>query len=420
MKEQNQDKENKVTENKKFYDYDDLSIFQELNASKQYGLQLQTLDELLERDKQREADGFPRRIRLGKISKPGKNKKDAIVIVPTTYEPKFYHHDIYDEDETGGSGDGEEGDVLGESPAQPKEGQGEGSGPGQGEDSGHDITSQSYELGRILTEKFQLPNLKDKGKKRSFTKFTYDLTDRNRGYGQVLDKKATMQRIIKTNILLGRIDGTKPIDTEELLMTPQDMVYRILSKETDYENQALVFFVRDYSGSMQGAPTDAITTQHLFIYSWLMYQYKNNVTSRFILHDTKAKEVPDFYTYHNSTVAGGTNVHPAFDLVNQLVSDENLQRDNNIYVFYGTDGDDWEEEGTKAIESLKVMIGYANRIGITIARNTWSTNVQTTVEQYIEKSNLLKEKSNILRMDYLVAENGDEDRLIEGIKKLIS
>jgi len=420
MEEKNKYKVNKVIENLKLFDYDDLSFLQELKAAKGFGLQLQTLDELLERDKQREEDGFPRRIRLGKISKPGKNKKDAIVIVPTTYEPKLYHHDIYDEDETGGSGDGDEGDVIGESPAQPQQGQGEGSGPGQGEDSGHDITSQSYELGRILTEKFQLPNLKDKGKKRSFTKFTYDLTDRNRGYGQVLDKKATMQRIIKTNILLGRIDETKPIDTEELLMTPQDMVYRILSKETDYENQALVFFVRDYSGSMQGAPTEAITTQHLFIYSWLMYQYKNNVTPRFILHDTKAKEVPDFYTYYNSAVAGGTNVHPAFDLVNQLVSNENLQRDNNIYVFYGTDGDDWEEEGTNAIESLKAMSIYANRIGITIARNTWSANLPTTVEQYIEKSNLLQEKSNILRMDYLVAENGTEDRLIEGIKKLIS
>jgi len=106
--------------------------------------------------------------------------------------------------------------------------------------------------------------------------------------------------------------------------------------------------------------------------------------------------------------------------VNQIVNNENLQRDNNIYVFYGTDGDDWEEEGTNAIESLKAMTYYAIRIGITIARNTWAADLPTTVEKYIENSNLLKEKSNILRMDNMVAEDGTEDRLIEGIKKLIS
>ena len=36
------------------------------------------------------------------------------------------------------------------------------------------MESSAYELGRILTEQFELPNLKDKGKKRSLTRYTYD------------------------------------------------------------------------------------------------------------------------------------------------------------------------------------------------------------------------------------------------------
>ena len=40
----------------------------------------------------------------------------------------------------------------------------------------------------------------------------------------------------------------------------------------------------------------------------LLYQYAMQVETRFILHDTEAKEVPDFYTYYNSKVAGGTQV----------------------------------------------------------------------------------------------------------------
>ncbi len=404
------------------YDYNDLIFLQDFIPEEKYYLRLQTLDELLTRDKKREKDGFPRRIRLGKIVKPNSDHKKQVIVVPTTTEPKFYHdNSTTDEDEeptTGGSGDGEEGEVIGEQEAQPQEGEGEGQGAGQGQGADHDVIQDAFDLGKILTEKFQLPNLKHKGTKRSFTKYIYDLTDRHRGFGQVLDKKATLHRIIKTNIMLGNVDPDKPVNTEDLLINPQDQIYRILSKEKDFETQAMVFFLRDYSGSMQGNPTEVITTQHLFIYSWLMYQYQNNVETRFILHDNEAKEVPDFYTYHNSSVAGGTNVYPAYELVNKIVEEEQLARQYNIYVFHGTDGDDWDTDGKKAIDAVRKMLSYANRIGITIAKNSWSTSI-TTVQQYFDRSGILKERPDLIRLDSIESVDASEDRIIEGIRRLI-
>lgn len=384
-------------------------------------MNIQTLDELMDRDKQREADGFPKRIRLGKIAKPGKGNQKQIILVPTTTEPKFYHDSstTQEEDTTGGSGEGEEGDVIGEQQAQPQEGEGEGQGAGQGGDSSHEVESQAYDLGKVLTERFHLPNIQDKGKKRSLTKYTYDLTDMNRGFGQVLDHIQTLKRVVKTNILLGNIPENEPVSPEDLIISPQDNVYRILSPEKDFETQAVVFFVRDYSGSMQGKPTEVLGTQHLFIYSWLMYQYQNNVETRFILHDTTAKEVPDFYTYHNSNVAGGTNVHPAFELVNKIIDEEHLAKDYNIYVFYGTDGDDWEDDGKKSLEAITEMLKHINRLGITIAQNSWSSGSKTTVEKYIEKSNLLRDKSKLIKMDTINSASADENRIVEGIKKLV-
>jgi hypothetical protein len=56
-----------------------------------YHTRMRSLDELLERDKQREADGFPRKIRIGKLIKPGKSGKDKVVVVPSTVEEKFIH-----------------------------------------------------------------------------------------------------------------------------------------------------------------------------------------------------------------------------------------------------------------------------------------------------------------------------------------
>ncbi len=405
-----------------FYDWFDLLSLQDMSeVQRPYHAQIRSLDELLERDKQREKDGFPRKIRVGRLVKPGRGQKDKVVVVPTTVEEKLYHDNTFrppgEEGGAGGSGEGEEGDIIGEQPVRPEQGEGEGA--GEGETGPHEIESNAYDLGKMLTEKFELPNLKDKGKKRSFTRYTYDMTDRNKGVGQILDKKATLKQIVETNIALGNLPDFYDIDPSRFLVSPTDMIYRILSREKDYESQAMVFFLRDYSGSMSGKPTEVVVSQHVLIYSWLIYQYENQVESRFILHDTEAKEVPDFHTYYNSKVAGGTKVASAFRLVNKIVEEESLATDYNIYVFHGTDGDDWDVDGKETLPEIKKMLNYAARIGITVAERPSSSQNNTEVERYIKKSNFLKDYPKLIRMD-VVGTDADEPRLIEGIKKLIS
>ena len=402
-----------------YYDLFDLQAISALQSS--HNTSLRSIDELLERDKQREKDGFPRKINVGRLIKPGRGGKDKVVVVPSTAEEKFIHDTSLQSEEEqpyGGSGDGEEGEVIGEQPVRSPDVQG-GTGPGQGEGGQHEMESNAYDLGKILTEKFELPNLKDKGKKRSLTRYTYDLTDKHRGFGQLLDKKATLRKIVETNMNLGNLTDISDIDLTRFLVSPKDLVYRILSREKDYESQAMVFFVRDYSGSMAGKSTVLVVAQHVLIYSWLLYQYAMQVETRFILHDTEATEVPDFYTYYNSKVAGGTQVSSAYRLVNEIVEKENLVRDYNIYIFHGTDGDDWDTDGKESIPQLKQMLTYANRVGITIAEHAHDKTNNSEVVKYLKKSGLLEEKKDLLRMD-VMQEDADEPRLIEGIKHLIS
>jgi uncharacterized sporulation protein YeaH/YhbH (DUF444 family) len=404
------------------YTSNDLCELQNMNGPKgSYVNRLRSIDELLERDKQREKDGFPRKIRVGRLVKPRKGNKEKIIVVPTTIEEKFLHEKRLspaEEGPSGGSGTGEEGEVIHEQPVHDPETQGS-AGPGQGDGGQHEMESNAYDLGKILTEHFELPNLKDKGKKRSFSRYTYDLTDKNQRFGQVIDKKATLRKIIETNIILGNLPDMAHIDPTGFLISPSDRIYRILSREKDYDSQAVVFFLRDYSGSMLGKPTELVVSQHVLIYSWLLYQYAMQVESRFILHDTEAKEVDDFYTYYNSKVAGGTRVASAFRLVNDIVEKENLAADYNIYIFHGTDGDDWDTEGQESIPELGKMLTYANRVGITIAEHPSSAGNETEVEQYLKKSRLLDEKPNLFRLD-VMQEDADETRIIEGIKALIS
>jgi len=384
---------------------------------------IRSIDDLLERDKIREEDGFPRKIKVGKLVKPGRGSEEKVVVVPTTVEEKFIHDNRFLEQGEGGGGggghgDGEEGEVIGEQPVR-QAGEGEGTGAGQGQGGAHDMDANAYDLGRILTEKFQLPNLKDKGKKRSLTRYTYDLTDKNRGFGQVLDKKATLRQILETNIGLENLPNVGEIDPTEFLIAPKDKVYRILSREKDYESQAVVFFIRDYSGSMAGKATELVATQHILIYSWLLYQYGGQVETRFVLHDTEAIEAEDFYTYYNSKVAGGTQVAAGYRLINKIVEEESLAADYNIYVFHGTDGDDWDREGRETIPELKKMLAYASRIGITIAEHKYASPGGTEVQMYLKRSGLLEQASELLRLDNM-REDSSEDRVIEGIRKLVS
>jgi uncharacterized sporulation protein YeaH/YhbH (DUF444 family) len=407
---------------RQIYGYNDLFNLQAIAALETtHSTSLRSIDELLERDKKREEDGFPRKINVGRLIKPGKGGKEKVVVVPTTVEEKFIHDPSLQSEEEqgqGGSGDGEEGEVIGEQPLRPTDDQGD-AGPGQGDGGQHEMESNAYDLGKILTEQFQLPNLKDKGKKRSLTRYTYDLTDKHRGFGQLLDKKATLRKIVETNMNLGNLPDISEVDLTRFLVAPNDLVYRILSREKDYESQAMVFFARDYSGSMAGKSTTLVVAQHVLIYSWLLYQYAMQVETRFVLHDTEAKEVDDFYTYYNSKVAGGTQVSSAYRLINEIVDKENLVRDYNIYVFHGTDGDDWDTDGKESVPQLKQMLTYANRVGITIAEHASAKPNNTEVEKYIKKSKLLEEKKKLLRMD-VMQEDANETRIIEGIKHLIS
>ena len=387
----------------------------------------QSLDHLLERDLQREKDGFPRKIRIGKLVKPGRDGDDKVVVIPTTVEEKLIHDRLREDEEgeggegqeagEGGVGEGDEGEVIGEQPVREEQGGGSGSGPGQG--GAHELESTVYDLGRVLTEQFALPNLRDKGKKRSLTRFAYDLTDKNRGFGQILDKKATLKRVLQTNIALGRVQAGTRIDAGSLMVSPKDRVYRILSREKDYESQAVVFFVRDYSGSMAGKPTELVVNQHVLIYAWLSYQYQNQVETRFILHDTEAREVDTFQAYYQMQVAGGTQVASAYRLVNRIVTEEELARDYSIYIFHGTDGDDWDTYGEESLPELEKMLVYASRIGITVAENGIEGARRSEVEKYLTKSGLLESKKELLRLD-VMPKDSTEARVIEGIKRLIS
>lgn len=377
-------------------------------------MRLETLDDLLKRDAQRKKDGFSKKIKIGKIPSTG----GGIIFVPTAEEEKLYHgksESDSDDESKAGHGEGEEGEIIGEQPLD--EENEEGNQPGGNTPGEHGVEADVFNFGAELAKELELPNLKDKNKKIPTEEYVYDLTDRFVGRGQLLDKKATVRRVVKTNYALG-LFNPENIDTTKLLVCQKDKVYRVLSKETVYKSQAVVFFLRDYSGSMTGQPTKAIVSQHLMIFSLLYFRYKRLAIPRFILHDTEAKEVPDFNAYYNMRVSGGTMISSAYQLVNKIVSEENLERDYNIFVFHGTDGDDYDSSGEEMLQELSQIMTYASRVGISIAKNRY-TGDETLLETNLIKSDLLKNR-DIIRLFARSADKLTDEQNKAAVKEMLS
>ena len=382
---------------------------------------IESLDELVKRDEQREKDGFQKKIKIGRIL-AGAGK---VIMVPNVTEEKLFHGEFEPSqaNQTGepGKGEGEVGDVVGEkSPfgedeAGEDRGTGE-NGAGDGGGGEHGVEAEAYKLGKELSEKFKLPNLKDRGKKVPTDEYVYDLIDRHRGSGQLLDKKATLKSIIKTNIALGRIDKDH-LDTTKLVVAPNDKVYRVLSRERVWKSQAVVFFLRDYSGSMYGEPTRAAVSQHLMIYSWLLVQYDKLVIPRFIIHDTDAKEV-SVKRYFTASAGGGTMIASGYKKINEIVEGEALARDYNIYVFQGTDGDD-SDNGRVAIPEMKKILSYANRVGVSVLKHPYYMKSDTKFEEYIKKGGFLDQK-DLFRMHVMTSVGVTEEQNVEAVKALIA
>lgn len=408
---------------------------------------LESMEDLVKRDKEREQDGFPRKIKWRRVlAAPGK-----VLTVPYVVEEKLMHAGFEPDNitnlaatmtaqypyanqpdigESPGHGDGEVGDIIGEIPVgdagggdgdEDGDGEGDQPGPSAGDDETEHFEEEAYETGKRLAEQLKLPNLKEKPKKVPTDEYTYDLTDRREGSGQVLDEEATLERIIETNLILGRIAKNK-LDPRKMVVGPEDEIYRVLSRERVWQAQAVVFFMRDCSGSMWGEPTRALLSQHLMIYAWLLVQYEKRVIPRFFVHDHAAQEVSarQYFTYNSW---GGTYIPSAYKKINQVVEGEALASQYNIYLFQGTDGDDGDD-GTEAIPEIKKILTYASRMGVTLFKHPYYVNegFKTIFEEYVERGEILQRR-DVFRMHVMPNEYWrriSDEMNIEALRILIA
>lgn len=236
-----------------------------------------------------------------------------------------------------GQGEGAPGTPIGQGD---QEGQASQAGQGEGEHLLEvDVTLK--ELADMLAEELELPRIEPKGHRSTQSQRRRYSGVHTTGPDSLRHVKRTYKEALKRQIMAGVYDPKKPA----IIPIKKDFRYRTWKNVTVPENNAVILYMMDVSGSMGDEQKEIVRTASFWIDTWIRSQY-SDIDIRYIIHDATAKEV-DQQTFYHTRESGGTLISSAYRLCNEIVDREYPINDWNIYAFHFSDGDNWSGEDTK-------------------------------------------------------------------------
>ncbi len=242
-----------------------------------------------------------------------------------------------------GQGEGDVGTVLAPGAVEPGSGQ---AGEGEGEHS-LEVDVSLDELASILGEELALPRIKPKGKDRVVANKTRYTGVNTTGPESLRHFKRTYKQALRRQIAAGTYDPKMPI----IVPTHEDRRYRSWKVTPLPENNAVIIYMMDVSGSMGDEQKEIVRVESFWIDTWLRSQYKG-LACRYIIHDAVAREV-DRETFFHTRESGGTMISAAYKLCQEMIASEYSPSNWNVYPFHFSDGDNWSADDTRLC--LKVL-----------------------------------------------------------------
>jgi uncharacterized sporulation protein YeaH/YhbH (DUF444 family) len=264
-------------------------------------------------------------------------------------------------------------------------GGGGGSGDGPGDQSEKlRFTFPFEKFMEIIGQKLNLPDLTKEGKGK-IKEFSHVFKTFGPS-GTILDKRRTFKRAIKSSIATEVYDPEN--DKYDVYIRKKDKRFKLPERIEKPKYKAVCFYIGDISYSTYGERLLLEKKIVNFIYNWLDYNYgKGNVEHRYVVHDSEAYEVSqeNFFKVNN---AGGTLAAPAFELVDNISTNDYDPETTNLYAFYFGDGEIWEGDAENIVDLIEDKMDYNfSRIGVVevMPTNHWSCMVDT-----LEKADHLK------------------------------
>ena len=322
-----------------------------------------------------------RRIRSGAIVRERPKGGKFTATIPGIEQPHFVHGDPR---EGLGRGPGKEGDVVGRDPQQGQGSSGAGNDPGDGI---HIQVDLEYIL-KLMGEDLKLPEMKPKPAE-VFDEVKIRYNDISKvGPESLRHTRRTMLEALKRLACQGDLDKPKLLPgcpTPLRLITPisSDKRYRQYNEIKIPSSNAVIFFARDCSGSMDDYRCDIVSDTCWWLDCWIRQFYKRTDRCYFV-HDTRAMEVDEeqFYSYR---YGGGTQCSSAFRAIADQLENRYPPNKFNIYIFYFSDGDNWGDDNSKMAQIIRDELGpnVANLIGIT---QVCPWNEDNSVKEYMDNA----------------------------------
>jgi uncharacterized protein len=271
----------------------------------------------------------------------GRQGKDYVSIpIPQIDLPRFK----FGSRQQGGVGQGEggPGTPIGQGPAEEGE-QKAGNAPGE---HGLEVDISLQELADMLGQELELPKIAPKGSGNINSQRIKYSGIHSVGPDSLRHVKRTFKEALKRQIIAGTYNPDDPV----IVPIKKDFRYRTYKNITKPENNAVIIYMMDVSGSMGDEQKEIVRTESFWIDTWLRSQY-NSIHIRYIIHDAAAREV-DQSTFYHTRESGGTLISSAYKLCNEIIDKQYPTSDWNIYCLHFSDGDNWSGEDTKLCVDL--------------------------------------------------------------------
>lgn len=363
-------------------------------------------------------DELKRLIKTGAIVRNKPKGGRITITIPRIDIPHFV---FGDSGEGIGRGPGKEGDIIGRDP-QP-------GGDPNGEDSndGIRISIDMEHVLKFLEDELRLPRMVPKPSQTfDEIKIKYNSISKV-GINSLRHMRRTMKEAIKRTCASGdssnmvRVPGSS-IPVKIVSPIKSDFRYRKYKENKIPASNAVIFFARDYSGSMDDYRCQIASDMSWWIDCWIKKFYKK-VERCFLVHDTQSREVTEeeFYSLRDG---GGTKCSSAFKLMEEQLENRFPPEKYNIYVFYFTDGENTHGDNKNLIEIMQTKLGpdRINLIGVAqIGFGAFGENVKEDIDTAI--------KNGILKPDHVrtveVSRNAKlpndarDQQILSGIKQLL-
>jgi len=240
---------------------------------------------------------------------------------------------------------------------------------------------------KFLKDELKLPDMKPKSTE-TYEEIKIKYNDISlQGPESLRHMKRTMTQAMKRLAASGELNKTYQIPgfkNKVPLITPinSDRRYRQYKEIKIPSSNAVIFFARDGSGSMDQYKCDIVSDMAWWIDVWIR-QFYRRVERVYVWHDTVAEEVDEnkFYRYR---YGGGTTCSSALKLISKQFENRFPPEKWNIYVIYFSDGENWNNDNDVFNDIIKKKFPpeTVNLVGVTqILAYDYSGSLKASVDE---------------------------------------